>query len=175
MHGWMNPSVLALFDAYIKRDLNVILELGSWFGQSALEMCSRTDAQIITVDSYEFKKEWVAGIKSLDHSKLDNIMEHFYANLWEHKDQVTPLHMRTVSGIQELKKYGIVPDLIYVDAGHKYEDVEADLRHSFQAFPNAQIIGDDWNLGGVARAVLEFCTEHGKRVQLYDKKTYAIV
>lgn len=175
MHGWMDQSVLALFDAYVKRDLKVILELGSWFGQSALEMCLRTDAQIITVDSYEFKKEWVAGIKNLDRSKLDNIREHFYANLWEHRDQVTPLHMRSVSGIQELKKYGIIPDLIYVDAGHKYEDVEADLRHSFQAFQNAQIIGDDWNLGGVARAVLEFCTNHGKRVQLYDKRTYAIV
>jgi hypothetical protein len=175
MHGWMDQSVLALFDAYVKRDLKVILELGSWFGQSALEMCLRTDAQIITVDSYEFKKEWVAGIKNLDHSKLDNIREHFYANLWEHKDQVTPLHMRSVSGIWELVKYGVVPDLIYVDAGHDYENVNADLRHSFQAFPNAQIIGDDWQLGGVARAVLEFCTTNGKRVQLYDKKTYAIV
>ena len=175
MHGWMNQSVLYLFDAYVKRDLKVILELGSWFGQSALEMCSRTDAQIITVDSYEFKKEWLAGIKSLDQSKLDNIREHFYANLWEHKDQVTPLYMQSVSGIQEVKRFGIIPDLIYVDAGHGYEDVEADLRHSFHAFPNAQIIGDDWNLGGVAKAVLEFCTTHGKRVQLYDKKTYAIV
>ncbi len=175
MHGWMNQSVLALFDAYIKRDLKVILELGTWFGQSALEMCSRTDAEIITVDSYEFKPEWVAGIKALDQSKLATIQEHRYANLWEHKDRVTPLYMRTVSGIQEVKKYGIVPDLIYVDAGHKYEDVEADLRHSFQSFPNAQIIGDDWQLGGVAKAVLEFCTNNNKRVQLYDKKTYAIV
>jgi len=175
MHGWMNPSVLALFDDYIRIDTKVILELGTWFGQSALEMVKRTEGQIITVDSYEFKPEWVAGIKALDQSKLATIQEHRYANLWEHRDRVTPLYMRTISGIQEVKKYGIVPDLIYVDAGHDYDNVSADLAHSFAAFPNAQIIGDDWQLGGVSKAVLEFCTKNGKRVRLYDKHTYAIV
>jgi hypothetical protein len=50
---------------------------------------------------------------------------------------------------------GIVPDCIYVDASHHYEDVLQDLTMCLQRFPHARICGDDWDYPPVQRAAID--------------------
>ena len=50
---------------------------------------------------------------------------------------------------------GIVPEVIYVDASHHYEDVLQDLSMCLARFPNARICGDDWDYPPVARAATD--------------------
>jgi hypothetical protein len=177
VHGWNNEANFALFEAYVKPDLKCIVELGTWFGASTQWFAEHAlDAQIYTIDSYAFKPEWVAGIKETGFQQsLPKIKECFYANLWNFRDRVTFIHNLSVPGLREIKQDGIDPDLIYIDAGHDYESVKADLLESVKLFPDAQLIGDDWQLHGVARAVLEYAESAKKKVKLYNGRCWALV
>jgi hypothetical protein len=68
---------------------------------------------------------------------------------------VVPMKMCCKDGIEMLAKAGIVPDCIYVDASHHYEDVLQDLSMCLERFPGARICGDDWDYPPVQRAAVD--------------------
>jgi hypothetical protein len=59
-------------------------------------------------------------------------------------------------------------DMIYIDAGHEYEDVKKDLLASFpKVKPNGYICGHDYEMNrfpGLFRAVNEFCQENNLKI-----------
>jgi hypothetical protein len=57
---------------------------------------------------------------------------------------VVPLKMTTFQGIELLHRHNIVPEAIYVDASHHYDDVIKELTLCRKYFPQAEICGDDW-------------------------------
>ncbi len=68
---------------------------------------------------------------------------------------VVPMKMCCKDGIELLAAAGIVPDCIYVDASHHYDDVLQDLAMCLERFPSARICGDDWDYPPVQRAAVD--------------------
>lgn len=84
---------------------------------------------------------------------LPHLYNNFLAVNWDHRDRLIPIREDTAAGLELVAEYGIKPDLIYIDASHDYEDVIWDLELSSRLFPDAQVIGDDYDFPGVRRAV----------------------
>lgn len=94
--------------------------------------------------------------------------ETFLANLWDLRHVVFPVRMPTLQGLLAMHALGISPDLIYIDADHTQEAVLADLEASAALFPNALLVGDDWQWLAVRAAVVGFAERFGDRAHLHS-------
>lgn len=90
------------------------------------------------------------------------LYETFLTNCWDYRDRLVPVRQNSVDGIQAVYETGWVPDLIYLDGGHDYEDVAADLKVLQQCYPQVPIVGDDWWWGGVRQALQETSEQHDR-------------
>ena len=78
-----------------------------------------------------------------------------------------PIRGRSPDCLEYLKKRGMEPDLIYIDAFKEERDLEA----AYRLFPYALICGDDWNwrnAGGVLQMqehVRSFARRHGMSIE----------
>jgi hypothetical protein len=93
-------------------------------------------------------------MKIIDTADIGQV---FMKNMWhqratEGKPGVVPLKMSTVDGINLLASRGVVPEAIYVDASHHYDDVIEELTLCLKYWPDAQICGDDYDYPPVKRA-----------------------
>lgn len=149
MHGWFFGE--EALSPFCNAQTRLIVELGSWLGKSARWMCNAApNATVVCIDHWDGSPElvpqwgWMIG-KSFDQ---------FCRNLWDYRDQVVPLRMKSVDGIRLLAEHGARPDVVYIDAAHDYESVKADVEACIEAFPGVPLVGDDWNWRGVERGVL---------------------
>jgi hypothetical protein len=162
-HGWFPKWNEELLIPNVKNK-KLVVELGSWLGKSARVWLNNSDAKVICIDT------WAGSIEHTDKrediiGKLPSLKDTFLNNQEHWRDRVFPVQMNTVKGMGELKKYGIEPDFIYIDASHQYEDVYTDISLAYNYFPNAFICGDDWGWRNksqnkrrtVQEAVKEFC------------------
>lgn len=156
MHGWFyGQSTLPRFCG---PDTKLIVELGSWLGVSARWFAHRCpQAKIVCVDHWqgspEFNGQWDWLLSPFGDSGYSKAFAHFCDNMWEYRDQIVPLRMDSVAGVELLASHGVRPDLVYVDAGHHEDNVAADVAACEAAFPDSQIVGDDWDWGSVQRGV----------------------
>ncbi len=172
MHGWLGHGNKEELQRVMDNpDVNIICELGTWYGKSAEFMMNyRSDKLLICVDLWSNNdiKDGNQVIKYNDKygSLLDNypLYETFLGNLWEHKKRIIPLKMDTKKALRKIKQMGIVPDAIYIDANHTYKDVKAEIELSLKLFPNTILLGDDINWRGVKKAVLECADKYGYEV-----------
>ncbi len=133
----------------------LILELGTWKGKSAKWMLETYPAaRVVCVDSWtpettyaDFggKWDWLA--------KTPHLLETCQRNLWAVRDRCLLVKASTVHGMALVDECGLKPDLVYVDASHAYEDVCVDVRGAIHRWPDAVVLGDDYNQAPVRRAV----------------------
>lgn len=118
-----------------------ILELGSFLGKSTTFLAQHAPhATIIAVDLWD--NDFLISDSTYNQSEynlalLRNVplYETFLINLWAQQCDrevsyargVLPMRMQTVEALKMLHKADIRPDVIYIDAGHHYEDVLADV------------------------------------------------
>lgn len=161
--GWSHEESGSLLLAECNSNTRVIVEVGSFLGFSAMEMAKKAvNATIICLDT------WLGGTMSfrcasvhLDmHRRMWDI---FCANTWEMRHRIVPLRNDSVSGLLELKEYGIEPDLMYIDGGHEYLTCRNDISLAVESFPTAVIICDDYDYVGVTQAANE-TAETSRRV-----------
>lgn len=182
-HGWFGWVHKAVFDVAIPKDAKVIVEMGSWLGKSTKYICSHAPtARVIAIDHWKGDDSILVGADPETASKVDYLYERFLANCWEFKSRLIPVKATTEEGLEEVSSMGILPDIIYLDASHKYEDVCKDLELIHRLYPNVRLLGDDY--GGkwdtVIRAVDEYCGRYGLKVltvnqawMLCDPKDYS--
>lgn len=167
--GWGVPDVL--LKANLTEKTNLIVELGSWLGQSTRFILDNApNAIVIAVDHWngspEHQDDWKELLSTLYHDFL-------HLN-WKYRSRLIPVRETTLDGMVAISRYGLKPDLIYIDADHQYESVKADLEMANALFPEAILVGDDYS-GlrrkddscdyGVRRAVNHFVYERGWSVQ----------
>ena len=131
---------------------NVILEVGSYKGKSAIQfanLCKKHNvpAKVFCVDTW---------LGSAEHADSDDLMKvngwptmfyQFLANVVHtgHQDCIVPMPMDSMSNYRVMKAIIIFVPLIYIDAGHFYESVYADIKHYWEVLEDGGVmIGDDY-------------------------------
>jgi len=176
-HGWFLPTHERVFEKVLPKDATCVLELGSWYGSSTEWLAERCpNATIYAVDLWEdgfILKEQRDHYSTMGESKLEGMLRRhplydtFLANLWDHRDRVVPLKMQTVAGVELLKKHGVKPQVIYIDADHHYEAVKKDIAACLDNFPDAICVGDDYgHYDDVRNAVNESAAKYDKTVHV---------
>lgn len=175
LHGWNGDSPI-FKELILEVNPSVIIEVGSWKGQSTVNMASycQKDTKIYCVDTWEGSLEFALN-KELYGDTWDatNVYEQFISNITHRGfiDKIMPIRSKSSDAI--------VPkaQLIYIDADHTYEGVKADLEKYWERLEDGGIMfGDDYFLQvsggrkdgyecGVGKAVDEFAKKMGLEVE----------
>lgn len=190
LHGWFregNRNMLQRFLA--SKDMHCIIELGSWLGRSTKFICDKAPSALVFAadiwsnqyflsdDHYDKSDTRFAAIleKPIYDQFLCNLATHRYRtdNTISTEEEtrgvgigLIPMQMRSLDAIKILHELKIEPDLIYIDASHHYDYVVDDVTTCMDYFPNAIIVGDDWDNTEVKRAVLDVAKDRKKSIQV---------
>lgn len=136
----------------------LIIEVGSWKGCSAVFMAKNCfdagydDFEIVCIDTFLGSWEFFTTMPEyLPHEHKIHGRAHVYeqflsniihTNLTNH---ITPFPIDSVNGALCLKHWKVQADMIYIDAGHDYDSVFADLiLYKDLVRPGGYLLGDDW-------------------------------
>lgn len=168
-HGWFRPGNVETLTHLIQPDFKCIVELGSWLGSSTLKLLKTApNALIFAVDIWS--NEYFLNDSHYDKSDpvFSNILNgcsiyhQFLANTKGYRVKrndagdyqgLVPMQMKSSEALAILRDMGIKPDLIYIDASHHYDFVVEDVTLCLRYFPDAMLVGDDWDNLDVRRAV----------------------
>jgi hypothetical protein len=181
LQGWGFES--EIFDYVITTYRpQVVIEVGTWKGASANKMASLLkaygirDPQLICIDT------WLGSLEHWSNREAPEFFEslrikwgrpdiynQFLANvlLMGNAEVIIPFPIHSAAAVRFLTAKKLLADAIYIDAGHEYEDVLADIKGFWKLVkPGGVMFGDDYILGwiGVVRAVHDFADEHGLAV-----------
>ncbi len=161
IQGWFNFSQ-AYRDALREAgEGSVFVELGCWKGRSACFLLVEA-LQSGKNPSIFFVDHW-GGSNEPEHQtdpELEQVYEVFLANIARAgypKANVVRMATAEAAGLFRAESV----DFIWVDAGHEYDEVKADLEAWWPKLkPGGVIGGDDLPMDGVKRAVSEFFPSH---------------
>jgi len=170
LQGW--GSTDAIFEELIiEIKPNIIVEVGTWKGASAIHMAEMVkkhnlNTKIYCIDTWLGAEEFWTSAKGTPERNLflkngyPSIYYRFLSNVFHTKNEniIIPIPNTSHIGAVILKYYNIKPDLIYIDGSHLYGDVLSDLNDYYGLLDNGKIIfGDDLNWESVSKAVNDFC------------------
>lgn len=184
--GWnVNPQLYK--DYIISLKPNLILELGTWVGGSAISMAhiikeNDLSTKIICVDTWLGSFEFI-GLHETDHERslvpvngYPSIYNQFIANVMHEnlQDIIIPFPNTIQLACQFLCKNNISTDIIYIDGDNLFESTYSDLSNSWELLSNNGVMfGDDLqNPGtpGIKLALNKFCLE--KNVKYNSVKSF---
>ena len=170
-HGWLHPETGRMLDRRLGPATRVVVELGSWLGLSARHILRRAPAAtVICVDLWaaEFVDRVFCDQPEM-RAKVRDPHLTFLRNLWDRRQRVVAIRNATPAGLAEIHVAGVQPELIYIDADHRYAGVKADVETAGWLFPDVPLVGDDWGWAGVRRAVEEYAGRSGRT--LHENRT----
>lgn len=191
LHGWGGER--PWFSDVIKKNKpKVIIEIGTWKGQSAVTMAkalrdNKIDGKVICVDTWlgstehwdkksNKKTRW--GSLKHDHG-YPTLYFQFLANVKkeELEKYIIPIPNTSWVAAKLLQKNKVKADIIYIDASHEYEPVKMDLNIYWDLLKEGGILcGDDYskNWPGVKKAANEFAKEKGAQLKVESKSLFVI-
>ncbi len=164
-----------------------LIEVGSWKGASAVRMAAMMKkhgvaGEILCVDTrLGTAQTW------LDRQGLNFIpmrfgrpvtYEQFLANviLSGQADTIVPFSVDSITAAEVIAAKGLKADAIYIDAGHDYDHVDADIKAWWPNLrPAGLMFGDDYHpvWEGLVRAVQQFAGANNLKLQTeYRDKWY---
>lgn len=162
----------------------LIVEVGSWKGGSAIHMARLSkqlglEAEIVCIDTFLGSPEHWTNPEFRPGLRLKNgqprLYDQFLSNVVREgmQDVITPFPISSTAGAFVLMRAPMPPDMVYVDAGHEYEDVRRDIELYWDLLrPGGVLMGDDfvplWH--GVIRAASEFASQRRLNLQLSGEK-----
>jgi len=142
----------------------IIVELGSWLGESAIFMADLldNDGKLYAVDHWQGSVEHheVTNSKAL----LPSLYQQFLSNVIHAKltNKIIPVKSSTYEAAFNLD---VKADLIYVDAAHDEKNVFQDIYLWYPKLkPTGIMCGDDWAWGTVRTAVKKFAKVHNLEI-----------
>lgn len=186
LQGWHSDS--PFFASVIEKvKPEIIIEVGTWKGCSALHMAKLTENPDLSPTSIFCVDTWLGGIDHLLNQDLPQndlkrdplgnprIYEQFLHNVaaTPYSDRIYPIRQSSLNGARLLGSSDIAADLIYIDASHEYDDVYLDLIYYWDILaPGGIMIGDDFQFAGVRVAVQRFCFERRVAGEISDDKIF---
>jgi SAM-dependent methyltransferase len=169
-HGWYLHGQFAAF--FKTRSIKTVVEVGVWTGNTTIFLAEMLpeDGKIFAVDHWLGSREHQDPGNS-ESALLPTLFQQFLSNVIHHRltHKIIPVRMESLKAAKQLKKMGIRPDLIYIDASHDYMSVSRDIKAWFPLLNEGGVLcGDDWGLGGpikgVSRAVTDFASKNNLQV-----------
>lgn len=158
--NWLFPGTQEALSTCVNPSTALIVEVGSWTGRSTRFLASLApNATIVAIDHWQGSPEHAEDAELV--AALPHLYETFLAECWNYRDQIIPVRLTSVEGLQRVAEAGLSPDVVYIDADHKFDSVVDDLTTALDLFPKAQIVGDDLNWDDVRRAVEQVASERG--------------
>ena len=140
--GWMHPKdlqVMAELAEKVPSD-GLIVEVGSWMGQSTQTWAQNTKAKVIAIDRWE----WMPKVYDGPHADLVDLAGDPYTqflSFTDHLENVVPLR-RNSSGGEWSEQ---LADIVFVDAMHQNPWVHEDITYwETKVKPGGIICGDDY-------------------------------
>jgi len=186
--GWNgNSEVFVKLITEIKP--KTIIEVGSWKGQSAINMGKATkelglDTTIHCVDTWLGAIEFWSKLKATEERNL--LLRHGYPQIYYQflsnvihnglQDTILPFPNTSENGFRYFKDIKITADLIYIDASHEEEDVYKDVNNFFTLLNNGGVIfGDDYfSWAGVRTSIDRFVKEQNLTLEILENNFWVI-
>lgn len=176
--GWGSNG--AVFENLIRKVRpRTIVEVGTFLGASALHMAELTrrfglTTQILCIDDFRgwpgFRDRFkeiaaVNGDVLLYYQFLQNVA------IFNHTGSVLPVPFSSGSGLAKLCEWGVVADLVEIDAGHDFLSAWSDINRGYRILrPGGVIFGHDYFTAadnkGVRRAVDLFARIHHFKINI---------
>ena len=119
--GWMSFRELTFLHDIAKR-MESVIELGSWKGKSTHAICSSKCPKVTAIDT------WMGSLAEPDahaQAKDGSVFEEFKRNLAGF-DNLTMIQKDINDAVLDVPDKSV--DMIFLDAGHTYEEVKNDIR-----------------------------------------------
>lgn len=147
------------------------VEVGSWQGKSTIYLATQLRAmgkrfRLDAVDTWDGGRDAALHPKIAELGGADALFNRFQNNVRraDFADYILPVRMDSVAAANQYADESL--DVVYLDGGHDYEQVRADLHAWYPKVKSGGIIaGHDFvfehpvSREGVVRAVLEFCQD----------------
>ncbi len=173
-HGW-NGTHGALSRAVLADKPEIIVDLGVWKGQSTITLANaqkdvNPKGYVVAVDTFLGSPEHWSIDRADIHAalKFQNGRPSFYDVFLSNvvlngmQDRILPIPQTSENAAIIMKKNGIVPNLVHIDAAHEYEPALRDMEIYWDLLaPGGLLMGDDFPWVGVARAVVHFSDRLG--------------
>ena len=154
----------------------LIIEVGSWKGHSAnamADICKQggLDTKIVCVDTWLGSqehyvcKQWYAMLHILH--RRPTLWERFIGNVLrrQNQDRIYPLPLNASAAAALFLDMDVKADLIFIDAGHEYDDISADIDDYYDLLEvDGVMFGDNFHYPPIRRAVYEFSSHKGLRI-----------
>lgn len=175
LQGW-NGDHGALTLLATQTKARVIVDVGAWFGQSTATLAkaqatAAPDGVVIAVDTFLGSPEhWMMKRKEVHpalnfHQGRPRFYETFLSNMMHLglSGRVFPLAQTAEGAAWLLKQLNIAPQLVHLDASHRYRQVAAEMETYWDLLePGGVLMGDDFQFAEVSRAVVHFSDRVGQ-------------
>lgn len=171
-HGWFSGPNRAMIEQFIRtQNPKVILEVGTWLGNSAIFMAHllAEDGKLYAVDHWQGSIEHDTmpdakiRLKTLYQQFLSNVV---YAGM---ANKIVPLRM---SSLEAARSISVQPDLIYLDGAHSEEDIYNDILAWYPKLNKGGILcGDDYAWGDAQIGYIKNGIERAARILGLGKPT----
>ena len=179
IQGWTTPDILRIYDEQLTGfgDAKAkVAEVGCWKGRSTAYLAGEIKRRLKNVTLYAIdtwegnadEPDMQAYIK--EANDRGGLYQEFIRNMNRCgvMDYIVPLRMKSVDAAATFKDGELA--FCYIDAGHSYDDVLADLRAYYpKVHYNSVIAGHDIHRSSVRSAVEGFCNEVGKKFRVYQE------
>lgn len=137
-------------DLIVSRDIRLLLEIGSFLGGSARQWLEASpNVVVVCIDPWLdisgprplMDAHPVGRLFGQQLRRPGGLYDSFLSSMWELKARVTPVRGKAADILTDLHQLGLRPDLIYIDADKKGDEIAI----CDELFPDALIGGDDWN------------------------------
>ncbi|MEM1192114.1 MAG: class I SAM-dependent methyltransferase [Pseudomonadota bacterium] len=159
-----------------------IVEVGSWKGHSAVAIARICQSlgifcDILCVDTFLGSQEHWLNEKYRDLLKIENGCPQYYYDFLSNivhsgvQSFVTPVCLPAATASVVLSKFKIRADLIYIDAGHEYDDVTNDITNFLPLLSKKGVMfGDDYPHPPLREAVDDFANSSSLKVAEIGRK-----
>ena len=188
LSGWNGDN--KIFGQLIEKiKPNIIIEVGTWKGLSAINMGKHVKKNNLKTTIY-CVDTWLGAIEfwdKLNDTKERNLLlkngypqiyYQFLSNVVHNdlQDIILPFPNTSENGFRYFKSKQIKSDMIYIDASHEYDDVYRDVSNYINILNQGGVIfGDDYkHWVDVRNAVNNFTKEHNLHLEIIEDHFWLI-
>lgn len=151
-----------------------VAEVGCWKGRSTVYFADEIKRRLKNVTLYAVDT-WRGNadepdMKAMIDAANGDIYPEFIRNINRCgvADYIVPMRMPSVEAAKQFKDGELA--FVFIDAGHSYEDVSADLEAWYRTVHfNSTMAGHDIARASVRRAVTDFCKKVGKKFRVWGE------